>query len=475
MLFHSWQFWLFFALVWPFYWWLPHRWQNRWLLVASYFFYGWWDWRFLGLIILSTAIDFTAGRKIAASSKHGQRRFWLLFSLLTNLGLLGLFKYYDFFATSLAQLFASVGFAAEPRLLHLILPVGISFYTFQTLSYTIDIYRGRLAPTPSTLDFALFVAFFPQLIAGPIERATHLLPQITARRNLTRELINNGLWLFFWGMWLKVFVADGLSVITEPLFAANRITGSQTLIATWAFSWQLFADFAGYSSMARGLANLLGFNLIDNFNLPFWSQNVSEFWQRWHISLSNWVKDYIYIPLGGNRRGRQRTYLNLLITFTIMGLWHGANTTFLIWGLLYGVSLVIYRWYKMSNWPKRLQLALSHFTDRTQWYINAALTFNLFAVSMIFFRSPSIRQAVTMLRSLTSFHLPLSIADQRLLFILFSHIILLVVCSAFQYAKDDLLAVKKLPNLIKAPILAVMFFTLIFYSGTTEPFIYFAF
>lgn len=475
MLFHSWQFFVFFFLIFVLYWQLDTKRQNRWLLIASYVFYGWWDWRFLGLVFISTIVDYVAGRNIFTAKQANQKHTWLLVSIITNLGILGFFKYYNFFAASLVGLFQQFGFDLEPRLLSIILPVGISFYTFQTMSYTIDIYRNKLKPTNNLADFALFVAFFPQLIAGPIERATHLLPQIQQPRKLDRRKINSGLWLFFWGLWLKVFVADGLSPLTEQIFNPATVSdGMTTVIGAWAFSWQIFADFAGYSSMARGLAKLLGFDLMVNFDLPFWAQNVSDFWRRWHISLSNWVKDYIYIPLGGNRVGKTRAAINIILTMTIMGLWHGANTNFIIWGLYCGLCLAGYQLYHTSR-LKYVGQSLAKYNTHLTWYINAFITFNIFAFGMIIFRAQSMSHLNQLLSSLTSFGLPLSIQHWDMLIILISHIVLLVLISIYTHKQKQNLAILKLSNLIKAPIVAIMLYGLLFYGQAGEAFLYFAF
>ena len=315
MLFNSLEFLVFFALVYGLYRVLGHRGQNRMLLLASYVFYGAWDWRFLSLILISTLVDYQAGLKIASSDQRGQKRFWLFCSVATNLSLLGFFKYFNFFAENLAGLFGLFGIQLDPVTLRIVLPVGISFYTFQTMSYTIDIYRGKLAPTRSLPDFALFVAFFPQLVAGPVERARNLLPQILAPRTVTREGFFQGCFLIGWGLFEKVFIADNLARIVDPVFATDGSWGGATiLLACYAFAFQIFCDFDGYSNIARGIGKCLGFEIMINFNLPYFAVNPSDFWKRWHISLSSWLRDYLDIPRGGIRSGTWMTYRNLALT-----------------------------------------------------------------------------------------------------------------------------------------------------------------
>ena len=347
MSFNSLEFFVFFALVYALYLVLPHRAQNRMLLVASYVFYGWWDWRFLSLIAISTVVDYCCGLRMSEAREGLARRRWLLLSLASNLGLLGFFKYYDFFVTSAEGALAGLGVDATSFRLDLVLPVGISFYTFQTLSYTLDIYRGTLKPTRDFLDFALFVAFFPQLVAGPIERASRLLPQVTNPRTIAPEQFRDGLYLIGWGLFKKVLIADRCAVIANQVFANHAAySGFEQLLAVYAFAFQIYGDFSGYSDIARGLAKLMGFELMTNFDLPYFSRNPSEFWRRWHISLSSWLRDYLYISLGGNRGSRFNVYRNLMITMVLGGLWHGAHWTMVLWGVYQGSVLVIHRFYR---------------------------------------------------------------------------------------------------------------------------------
>ncbi|MDF2231636.1 MBOAT family protein [Albimonas sp. CAU 1670] len=343
MLFSELHFWVFFAVVFTLYVAAPHRVQNRLLLVASYVFYGAWDWRFLGLILLSTAIDYLVALRMQAERSEPARRLLLMVSLTLNLGMLGIFKYLGFFVESFTILMADLGLPAHPATLNIILPVGISFFTFQTLSYTIDVYRRKLEPTRDFLDFALFVAFFPQLVAGPIERAAHLLPEIAAPRRITWDKFSRGAVLCLIGMIKKVVVADGVAGSVDAIYAAPDPSGADVLLATWLFAVQIYCDFSGYTDIARGVAKMLGFDLMLNFAQPYFSTNPQEFWRRWHISLSTWLRDYLYISLGGNRGSRFKTYRNLMATMLLGGLWHGAAWNFVLWGGYQGGLLSAHR------------------------------------------------------------------------------------------------------------------------------------
>jgi alginate O-acetyltransferase complex protein AlgI len=312
------------------------------LLAASYYFYAYWDWRFCGLLLISTAVDFSVGQGLKRSDDPKRRRWLLAASLVTNLGLLGFFKYYNFFVGSLTALLEPIGWDCNS--LNIILPVGISFYTFQTLSYTIDVYRRQLTPEDSPLDFALFVAFFPQLVAGPIVRARDFLPQTKTLRRLSWPRFHDGLRQFVFGMFKKVVIADHLAVIVDFAYPhAEAFSGPTLILATLAYAAQIYCDFSGYSDMAIGLARAMGYDFPENFDHPYLARSPREFWRRWHISLSTWLRDYLYIPLGGNRKGRLRTGLNLMLTMLLGGLWHGASWTFVFWGGLHGSALVVDR------------------------------------------------------------------------------------------------------------------------------------
>jgi D-alanyl-lipoteichoic acid acyltransferase DltB (MBOAT superfamily) len=344
MLFNSIAFAVFLPLVFALYWLLGAgrvRLQNAFLIVASYVFYGWWDWRFLGLIFISSLTDYLIGRAMDRTEAASRRKMLLGVSLVVNLGFLGFFKYFDFFVTSLASLLESVGLEANLPLLRLILPVGISFYTFQTLSYTIDIYRKKIHSTSDGIAFFAFVSFFPQLVAGPIERAKSLLPQFTRARVFDPDLARAGLRQALWGFFKKMVVADNMAPYVEDIFSnAGQYDGVILVMGVFFFTLQVYCDFSGYSDIAIGVARLFGFGLMRNFAFPFFSRDIAEFWRRWHISLSTWFRDYVFIPLGGSRASRGRHIANVIITFTASGFWHGADWTFVLWGTLNGFYYV---------------------------------------------------------------------------------------------------------------------------------------
>lgn len=335
VLFNSLEFLLFLPVVFFLYWFVANKrlqWQNILILVASYFFYGWWSWKFMCLLLLSTFLDYAYGFGVAAANKHKAKLFlWL--SVINNLGILAVFKYYNFFATELAALLHHVGLHTTPVLLQLALPVGISFYTFHGMSYVFDIYKGRQQPVRSFTDYAVFVSFFPLLVAGPIERASHLLPQVQRARIFNYAQAIAGCRLMLWGFFKKVVVADSLAPKVDGIFATASVQDPATLIlGAVAFSFQIYGDFSGYSDIALGTAKLFGFELLSNFKFPYFSRDIAEFWRRWHISLSSWFRDYLYIPLGGSKEGKAKAIRNTFIIFLVSGFWHGANWTFIVWG-----------------------------------------------------------------------------------------------------------------------------------------------
>jgi alginate O-acetyltransferase complex protein AlgI len=335
MLFNSYEFIIFLIIVFLLYWFVfdkEVKHQNILILVASYFFYGWWSWKFLLLLALSTLLDYCYGFGVGSENKKKSKLFlWL--SVINNLGILATFKYYDFFATEFQRGFDSVGIHLNPVLLHIALPVGISFYTFHGMSYVFDIYRGVRKPVTNFVEYAVFVCFFPLLIAGPIERANHLLPQVQAKRTFRYSQAVEGCRLMLWGMFKKVVIADSLSVIVDSVFNNYSSHNAFTLIlAAIGFSFQIYCDFSGYSDIALGAAKLFGFELLSNFKFPYFSRDIAEFWRRWHISLSSWFKDYLYFPLGGSKKGKLITIRNTFIIFLVSGFWHGANWNFIIWG-----------------------------------------------------------------------------------------------------------------------------------------------
>lgn len=345
MLFNSGEFLNFFLAFLFLYWLVRHnlRARNVLIVLASYLFYGWWDYRFLTLILFSSVLDYFVGLGIAANQDPFKRKAWLALSIIANLVILGFFKYYDFFVTSLAELFTRLGLPFGIRTLKIILPVGISFYTFQAMSYTIDVYRGHVAVSRNLVNFLAYVSFFPQLVAGPIERASHLLPQFERTRSITPPMLREGIWLMLWGMFKKVAIADNLDPLVRMVYESPSFSAPMVILGTIAFAIQIYCDFSGYSDIARGTARVLGFDIMVNFNIPYAATNLREFWSRWHISLSTWLRDYLYISLGGNRRGRARTYLNLFLTMLLGGLWHGAEWNFVLWGIWHGAGLMFHR------------------------------------------------------------------------------------------------------------------------------------
>lgn len=345
MLFNSYIFLIFLAIVIPIFLKIPKHWKKPFLLVVSYIFYGFWDWRFCILLLFSTGLDFFLGKKIGASEDIKKRKTFLTFSLVGNLGILMFFKYFNFFVDSFQKLGRTVGYELDDFHLNIILPVGVSFYTFQTLSYTIDIFRKKLEPTQSFLDFALFVSFFPQLVAGPIERARNLLPQIAEINLPTKLQIREGVMYITFGLFMKMIIGDNAGAIVDMVFANPKgYSSTELLIAPAIFLVQVYGDFGGYSLVARGVAKLLGVELMVNFQQPFLTTNYTDFWRRWHISLYGWFREYIYFTLGGSRKGLFRTYLNVLILMTLAGFWHGASWNFIIWGFANGVVLMFDKW-----------------------------------------------------------------------------------------------------------------------------------
>lgn len=400
MFFNSFIFLVFLAVVLPVYFVLrTQRQRALHLLLASYFFYGYWDWRFCSLLAVSTIADFVIGRYLHRSEKESTRRTFLLLSLVINLTILGFFKYFDFFLGSVEAVTHALGGQVDFLHLNIILPVGISFYTFQTLSYTIDIYRRQMEPTESFLDFALFVSFFPQLVAGPIERASALLPQIAKLSAPTRGQVQTGLVLITMGYLRKVLIGDTCGRIVDNIFGQDELYRSpELLMGLILFGVQIYADFSGYSSIARGLGRLLGVELMRNFEQPYLSANITEFWRRWHISLSSWLKDYLYIALGGNRLGPARTYVNLMLTMLLGGLWHGASWNFVIWGGLHGIYLAVHK--KMMG--NRKAAASYHYTTPAsflRYLADMAFTNLLVLFAWLFFRADSFSQAGRFLES----------------------------------------------------------------------------
>ncbi len=398
MLFNSFEFIVFLIVVFVLYWFVfskDLRLQNGLLLVASYVFYGWWDYRFLGLILMSTIVDYGAGRALGRARGKRARKVILLCSVVFNIALLGFFKYFNFFITSSVDLLEALGYTVSSiTTLNIILPVGISFYTFQTMSYTIDVYRGQLKPTKDFVSFAAFVSFFPQLVAGPIERATNLLPQIAQKRSFRYAQGVDGLRLILWGLFKKVVIADSLAPDVDYIFAHYTDVGSGTLmLGAVYFAIQIYGDFSGYSDIAIGVSKLFGFELMSNFRFPYFSRNIAEFWHRWHISLSTWFRDYLYFPLGGSRVARPKAIRNVFIIFLVSGFWHGANWTFLIWGAIHALLYLPSFFLKTNAKFKGTVVAQDKRWPTAAETLRMITTFSLVTLAWIFFRSANVNHA----------------------------------------------------------------------------------
>lgn len=407
MLFNSLSFLFFLPLVLTLYWSAANkslRAQNGLLLVASYFFYACWDWRFLFLLIFSTLLDYVTGIKISASVGR-QKKLWLWTSIGINLGFLGVFKYYNFFSETLASALSQIGFKADLGTLRVILPVGISFYTFHGLSYVIDLYKNRINPEKNILNYALFVGFFPLLVAGPIERATHLLPQIIKKREFNYSESVDGLKQILWGFFKKIVIADHCAGIVNSIFRdSSYYSGSVLVLGAVFFALQIYCDFSGYSDIALGTARLFGIDLLRNFAFPYFSRDIAEFWRRWHISLSSWFKDYVYIPLGGSRGGTSQKIVNTMVIFLLSGFWHGANWTFVIWGLLNAVYIMPFILFGTHR--KNMDaVAKGRAFPSIREALSMVVTFALTTFAWIFFRSDSIGHALRYISGIISFSL----------------------------------------------------------------------
>ena len=393
MLFNSLEFIIFFLIFFFSYWFIFNKnikLQNLLILCSSYFFYAWWDWRFLILIIVSSFTDYLIGIQIENLKNKIYKKRALVLSLFVNLGILLVFKYYNFFIDNFKIVLEKMNLQTNPELINIILPIGISFYTFQTLSYTIDVYNNKISAHRDSISFFAFVAFFPQLVAGPIERAKNLLPQFLIKRKFNYDFAISGCRLILIGLFKKMVIADNISLIVDPIYSnQNDYLGFPILLATIFFAFQIYCDFSGYSDIAIGLARLLGFKLMTNFNTPYFSKSLTDFWRNWHISLSTWFKDYVYIPLGGNRISKKKMHLNILITFLLSGFWHGANWTFLIWGAIHGFGLIIEKnfYFKLKN---------NFVLDSLRIFS----TFSIVCLAWIFFRSETFSDSILIFNNL---------------------------------------------------------------------------
>ena len=480
MLFNSYIFFVFLGIILPIFYILKSKKaRNIHLLIASYIFYSYWDWRFCFLLLISTIVDFFVGKTLYNQQRKQIKKILLLISLITNLSILGFFKYFNFFVDSFENLISPIGFNLDFLHLHVILPVGISFYTFQTLSYTIDIYRNKLKPTNNFIDFALFVSFFPQLVAGPIERASNLLPQLSEKLHPTKIQVEEGIQLITVGLFKKVLIGDTCGRFVDNIFGHYQIhTGSDFFFALVLFSIQIYADFSGYSSIARGVAKLLGVEIMINFQQPYLSRNITEFWRRWHISLSSWLKDYLYIPLGGNRKGNVRTYINLMLTMLIGGLWHGASWNFVIWGGLHGLYLAIH---KLSIGNKKIKSSNLNFKDFLGYkgfkvMLQILITYILVLITWLFFRSTDFITTKFIIKELLVFNI--SSYSKLLLQVTIGFIFVTISLDFLQYFtnKHAILLKHKNAYLSWGVNLIIFSITMLYlFQAAPSPFIYFQF
>ena len=472
MLFHTFTFWTFFAVVASLYAMLKHRGQNALLLVAGYVFYGWWDWRFLILIALSTVTDYLVGARIHRSTQEPARKRWLVVSLVFNIGLLAIFKYLGFAVAQIGSLAHLLGYSGPWWVPQVILPVGLSFYTFQSLAYTIDLYRRRIQPARSLFDYATYVSFFPQLLAGPIERPAHLLGQVeNPREPLNDQRFSEGLYFVLTGLFRKVVIADNFALIADSVFMrpASELSAWEVLVGVYAFAFQIYGDFSGYSTMAQGIARWLGFELMDNFRHPYFAQSPRDFWSRWHISLSTWLRDYLYIPLGGNRFSSWFTARNLMITMLIGGLWHGANWTFIAWGAVHGAWLVVHRWMSCGQ-----GVTTAACSSPVRW-LKILGTFHLVCLTWLLFRATTIEQAGSMVsRFVMDWRwTPFTAHALGMIAMLAGP---LLIFESWVERRGDLLALTRAPVLVRALVyLAIVIALLYFAPERSSEFIYFQF
>ena len=482
MLFNSLDFALFLPIVFILYWFVVNknlRNQNILIVVASYFFYAWWDWRFLFLIIFSTLVDYLVGLRLAKQENNKKRLGLLWISILVNIGFLGFFKYYNFFIDNFVSAFSFFGKDIQPNTLSLILPVGISFYTFQTLSYTIDVYREKLKPTKDFFSFAAFISFFPQLVAGPIERATNLLPQFYKKRTFVYNKAGYVGLQILWGLFKKIVIADNSAQIANEIFNNSAdYSGSTLLLGALFFSFQIYGDFSGYSDIAIGTARLFGFNLKQNFAYPYFSRDIAEFWRRWHISLSSWFRDYLYIPLGGSRNTKSKIIRNIFIIFIISGFWHGANWTFIVWGTLnalYYLPLLIFN----KNRKHRDVIAQGKYLPSLNELFKVLVTFSLTVLAWIFFRAESVAHAWAFLTGIFTkslFSVPEFQGRHTALVTAYLIVIFIIV---EWIGRENKYAIEKLGTTWKRPLRWMLYLGIVmaifFFMGKQHTFIYFQF
>ncbi|MBR9845527.1 MAG: MBOAT family protein [Algicola sp.] len=478
MLFNSIDFAMFLPIVFVLYWLLakyPLRAQNILLVLASYIFYGWWDWRFLSLILFSTVVDYGIGVYLDKTSDAKKRKYLLWASIGVNIGLLMFFKYFNFFVDNFVTAFTFFGAEIKPTSLNIILPVGISFYTFQTLSYTIDVYKKKLKPTHDFIQFSAFVSFFPQLVAGPIERATRLLPQFKVKREFNKLQAADGMRQILWGLFKKIIIADICAKYVNVIFENyETMSASSLILGAVLFAFQIYGDFSGYSDIGIGTARLFGFNLMQNFAFPYFSRDIAEFWRRWHISLSTWFRDYVYIPLGGSKGSKLFQIRNVLIIFLVSGFWHGANWTFIVWGALNAVLFLPLLIRKRNRKHKDIvakNKILPHWID----LVKILKTFVLTCIAWVFFRSDTISDAYNYLVNMIDVSVldaPIEIQTYLYVFLVF-FICIEWIGRRQQYAIETTLF--KYPRFLRWSFYYLITMVIFLYGGETQTFIYFQF
>jgi len=482
MFFNSINFAIFLPIVFVLYWFVTNKslkLQNILLLFSSYFFYACWDWRFLFLLMFSTLLDYYTGLKMAETDNKKAKKAWFWLSICINLGFLGVFKYYNFFAESFAAAVSNFGLQVNPWTLKVILPVGISFYTFHGLSYVIDVYKGRIEAERNFIDYSVFVSFFPLLVAGPIERASHLLPQIKKERVFNYEQAVDGLRQILWGLFKKVVIADLCAVYVNTVFNDSvNYSGSTLLIGAVLFTFQIYGDFSGYSDIALGTARLFGIDLLRNFAFPYFSRDIAEFWRRWHMSLSTWFRDYLYIPLGGSKGGTWMKVRNTFIIFIVSGFWHGANWTFIIWGLLHALYIMPSIIFNTNR--KNLDIvAQGKYFPTFKEFVSIVITFSLTVFAWIFFRSDSVEHAMTIIVKVFSKSL-FSIPHMADIGLKPNLIILLIVFLAIEWmGREEQFAIAKfglkLPKTIRWGFYYAIVYAIFYFAGSEQQFIYFQF
>ncbi|TGD58362.1 MBOAT family O-acyltransferase [Flavobacterium humi] len=478
MLFNSISFAVFLPIVFVLYWFATkgnQKIQNVLLLVASYYFYACWDWRFLFLLVFSTLLDYFTGLKMAEAKTRRVKSFWFWLSIVVNLGFLGVFKYYNFFAGSLAEGLSLLGFEADFRTLQVILPVGISFYTFHGLSYVIDIYKEKIKPEKSFIDYSVFVSFFPLLVAGPIERATHLLPQIQQRRDFNYAKAKDGLRQILWGLFKKIVIADNCAEVANLIFNNHEdYSGSALVIGAILFAFQIYGDFSGYSDIALGTARLFGIDLLKNFAFPYFSRDIAEFWRRWHISLSSWFRDYLYIPLGGSKGGAWSKVRNVFIIFLVSGFWHGANWTFVAWGFVNALFIMPSILFN-TNRDNVDIVAQGRIFPTIQEFLAVCTTFCMTVFCWIFFRSEDVSHALSYIGRIFSkslFTVPNVVLGHKLWFLVpFLIIEWFGRESEYAISKIEL----KFPVFVRWGFYYTVIVAVLYFAGSKQQFIYFQF